>query len=46
MAAQSGPTSVSYYLHGVPGRCPHAGPSHQERPQGTAENGGQFPQVT
>lgn len=45
MAAQFRTTSVPQLLHGVPGGRPHAGPPHQEGPEGAPQNGGQLPQV-
>lgn len=45
MVAQLGFAPVSLLFHGVPGGCPHARPPHKERAEGSAEDGGQFPQV-
>lgn len=45
MAAQPGLATVPELFHGVPGGCPHAGPPDQEGAEGTAQNGGQLPQV-
>lgn len=45
VAAQSRTTSVPQLLHGVPGGRAHAGPPHQEGPEGAPQNGGQLPQV-
>lgn len=45
MAAQPGTASVPILLHGVPGGRPDARPPDQEGPEGTAEDGGQLPQV-
>lgn len=46
VASQSRSTSVPQLLHGVPGGRAHAGPSHEEGPEGAPEDGGQLPQVT
>ena len=45
MAAQSGSAPVPFLFYGVAGGRPHARSPHQERAEGPAEDGGQFPQV-
>ncbi len=45
VAAQPGSASVPLLLHGVAGGRPFARSPHQERAEGPAEDGGQFPQV-
>lgn len=46
MATQSRPAAVPQLLHGVPCRCPDAGPPDQERPARAAEDGRQLPQAS
>ena len=46
VAADPRSASVPLVLHGVSGGRPHAGPPHQEGPEGAAQDGGQLPQVT
>lgn len=45
VAAQPGSAPVPLLLHGIAGGCPYAWSPHQERTEGPAEDGGQFPQV-
>lgn len=45
VAAQPGSAPVPLLLYGVAGGRPYARSPHQERTEGPAEDGGQFPQV-